>query len=141
MFAKLHEDVILPVYETKGSAGADVRAFLLDQEEPLVIYPGKIAKIPTGLMVDLPFQMELQVRPRSGMAFKHGVTVLNAPGTIDSDFKHEIQICLINHGDLPFEVKSGDRIAQLIYADVMRIPGVKLKEVKREGGFGHTGRD
>jgi dUTP pyrophosphatase len=142
MFTKLHEDVILPAYETKGSAGADIRAFwAIDPDTPLRIYPGDVVRIPTGLTVNLPFGMEMQVRPRSGLAFKHGVTVLNAPGTIDSDFEHEIQICLVNHGKFAVDIKSGDRIAQLVYAEAKKIPGVKLKEVKREGGFGHTGRE
>ncbi|MBO75459.1 MAG: dUTP diphosphatase [Flavobacteriales bacterium] len=130
----------LPAYATPSSAGMDVRAKL---ETPIVLQPGAYQLIPTGLFAALPAGTELQVRPRSGLAFKHGITVLNAPGTIDADYRGEIGVLLINHGTQPFTIENGERIAQLILAKYERIAWTKsenLPESQRgSGGFGSTG--
>ncbi len=134
------EGVKIPEYKTVGSAGADVQAYL---ESPVVLKPGKRALIPTGLFFAIPDGYEIQVRPRSGLAFKNGVTVLNTPGTIDSDYRGELCVILINLGDEDFTISNGDRIAQIIVAPVTQ--GVfeltdKLDETERgAGGFGSTG--
>ena len=129
----------LPEYQTLQSAGLDVRA---DLEAPVVIAPLKRAMIPTGLYVELPEGYEMQVRPRSGLAAKHGVTVLNTPGTIDADYRGEIKIILVNLSDEPFTVEPGERIAQLVVARYTRIEWIEcdsLSESGRgEGGFGST---
>lgn len=134
------EGVSVPVYKTVGAAGADVCAFL---EKPVVIKKGSRAMIPTGLFCAIPEGYEIQVRPRSGLAAKNGVTVLNTPGTIDSDYRGEICIILINLGDEDFTVNNGDRIAQLVVAPVTQgvfVPVKKLDETERgAGGFGSTG--
>ena len=130
----------LPAYATQGSAGVDLRA-----SEPCVIPPGGRALVPTGLRIALPEGYEAQVRPRSGLALKHGVTLLNSPGTIDSDYRGEIGVILINLGQEPFSIQPGDRIAQMVFAPVTR--GVwdevdVLDETERgSGGFGSTGRE
>ena len=130
----------LPQYETNGSAGLDLRAFL---NEPVTLHPLKRAIIPTGLFMELPGGYEAQVRPRSGLAAKKGVTVLNAPGTIDSDYRGEIKVILINLSDETLTINSGDRIAQMVVAPVTQINwdnSELLVETERgEGGFGHTG--
>ncbi|MCQ2585717.1 MAG: dUTP diphosphatase [Treponema sp.] len=137
---KNEEGAALPVYKTKGAAGADVCAFL---KEAVVIKKGMTAMIPTGLYFEIPEGYEIQVRPRSGLAFKNGVTVLNTPGTIDSDYRGEMKIILINLGTEDFTVNNGDRIAQLIVAPVIQgnfVPSLELNETERgSGGFGHTG--
>jgi dUTP pyrophosphatase len=132
------EDLPLPAYETAGSAGMDLRAAI-----DAVIPPGQRLLVPTGIAIALPEQLEAQVRPRSGLAVKHGVTVLNAPGTIDSDYRGEIKVPLVNHGAEPFMIKRGDRIAQMVVAAVVQ---VKLDEVgtldetaRGTGGFGSSG--
>lgn len=134
------DGVAVPSYETSGAAGADVRAFL---NEPVVIPVGKRAMIPTGLFFAIPEGFEIQVRPRSGLAAKNGVTVLNTPGTIDSDYRGEVKVILINLGDADFTVNNGDRIAQLIVAPVTQgifVKTDKLDETERgDGGFGSTG--
>lgn len=134
------DGVAVPSYETSGAAGADVRAFL---NEPVVIPVGKRAIIPTGLFFAIPEGFEIQVRPRSGLAAKNGVTVLNTPGTIDSDYRGEVKVILINLGDADFTVNNGDRIAQLIVAPVNQgifVKTDKLDETERgAGGFGSTG--
>lgn len=134
------DGVAIPSYETSGAAGADVRAFL---NEPVVIPVGKRAMIPTGLFFAIPEGFEIQVRPRSGLAAKNGVTVLNTPGTIDSDYRGEVKVILINLGDADFTVNNGDRIAQLIVAPVTQgifVKTDKLDETERgAGGFGSTG--
>ncbi|MBP7407482.1 MAG: dUTP diphosphatase [Flavobacteriales bacterium] len=130
----------LPSYATKQSAGMDLRANL---EVSIPLAPGQRALIPTGLFLELPEGTEAQVRPRSGLAFKHGVTVLNAPGTIDADYRGEVGVLLINHGQEPFEVKDGERIAQLVVARYVRTTleeSADLRGTERgAGGFGHTG--
>ncbi len=135
------EDLDLPRYETAGSAGMDLRAAV---SEPLVIPPSGRALVPTGLAIALPDGAEAQVRPRSGLAVKHGVTVLNAPGTVDSDYRGEIRVALVNLGAEPFAIERGERIAQLVVAAVAKARWVvreRLDETDRgAGGFGHTGR-
>lgn len=130
----------LPRYSTPDSAGMDVRAFL---SEPVTLAPGARALIPTGLRVQLPRGFEMQMRPRSGLAIKHGITLLNTPGTIDADYRGEIGVILVNLSQEPFTVNDGDRIAQMVvarYAAVVWQPAESLDDSERgEGGFGHTG--
>lgn len=134
------EGAVIPEYKTSGAAGADVCAFL---SEPVVIKSGEFAMIPTGLSFAIPEGYEIQVRPRSGLAAKNGVTVLNTPGTIDSDYRGEVKVILINHGKYAFTVNNGDRIAQLIVAPVTQGVFEKTDELdsteRGEGGFGSTG--
>ena len=131
----------LPAFATASSAGMDLRAFLVSD---IVIAPGERALVPTGLHMALPVGYEAQVRPRSGLAYKHGVTVLNSPGTIDADYRGDVGVILINHGDSDFVVQSGDRIAQLVvaqYASFTWDAVTDLSDTARgEGGFGHTGK-
>lgn len=132
----------LPSYETIASAGMDLRAFLPDSE--IVIKPLQRVLIPTGLFIELPIGYEAQVRPRSGLAFKNGVTVLNSPGTIDADYRGEIKVILINLSDQEFIVKDGERIAQMIIAQHEKAEWIQVDELGKtergEGGFGHTGK-
>ena len=134
-------DLPLPEYETPESAGMDVRAAIT---EPLILQPGERTLIPTGLKIALPPGTEAQIRPRSGLAFRHGITMLNAPGTIDSDYRGEVKVLAVNHGSEPFTVERGDRIAQMVIAPVFRavINTVEsLEDPERgEGGFGSTGK-
>jgi dUTP pyrophosphatase len=129
----------LPSYETNGAAGVDLRA-----SEEALLMPGEWAAVPTGLRVEIPEGYEAQVRPRSGIAIKNGVTVLNSPGTIDSDYRGEIKVILINHGLSPFSIEAGDRIAQLIFAPVVHASWTEdedLSQTERgEGGFGSSGK-
>ena len=137
---KMAEGAKLPAYQSEGAAGADISA---NVAEPVVIPPGGFAAIQTGVHMEIPEGYEVQVRPRSGLAAKHGVTCLNAPGTIDSDYRGEVKIILINHGAKPFTVNHGDRVAQLVVAAVSQAkfaPAVTLTRSGRdEGGFGSTG--
>ena len=137
------EGLALPAYETTGSAGMDLRA-ALPASEPVVLAPGERRLIPTGLKIALEPGYEAQVRPRSGLALKHGVTCLNSPGTIDSDYRGEVGVILINHGELPFEIKRGDRIAQMVIARYEQARMVEVEAVDETarggGGFGSTGR-
>jgi dUTP diphosphatase len=132
-----------PAYQTAAAAGLDLMAAVPD-DAPLTLAPGKYAMVPTGLAIALPPGHEAQVRPRSGLAAKHGVTVLNSPGTIDADYRGEIRVILINHGEAPFVIHRGERIAQLVIAPVVQaalVPAVSLSETDRgAGGFGSTGR-
>lgn len=132
----------LPRHETSGSAGMDLRASLL---EPLVLLPHRVYHVPTGLALELPEGYEGQVRPRSGLAMKRGVTVANAPGTIDCDYRGEVGVLLVNLTDSPVEIVPGERIAQLVLSPVVQgelVEVTELNETKRgSGGFGHTGRD
>lgn len=134
-------DNALPCYETVNSAGMDLRAYLPDGE--LVIKPMQRVLVPTGLFMEIPVGYEGQVRPRSGLAIKSGITVLNSPGTIDADYRGEVKVILINLSDTDFVVKSGDRIAQLVIANHEQPEIVEvqtLSETERgAGGFGHTG--
>jgi dUTP pyrophosphatase len=133
----------LPAYETTGSAGMDVRA-AVPENEPVVLAPGARAMVPTGLSVAIPEGYEIQVRPRSGLAAKHGLTCLNTPGTIDSDYRGEIKVILINLGSDAFTIQRGERIAQLVLAPVTRLAwdevGVLGETARGAGGFGSTGR-
>ncbi len=131
----------LPSYATEHSAGMDLRANL---ETSIILSPNQRALIPTGLFLELPEGTEAQIRPRSGLAFKHGITVLNAPGTIDADYRGEVGVLLINLGTEPFEVKDGERIAQLVIARYERVAFTEAADLsvseRGAGGFGHTGR-
>lgn len=137
------EGLALPAYQTAHAAGLDLLA-AVPEDTPLVLLPGKHAMVPTGLTIALPEGYEAQVRPRSGLAAKHGVTVLNAPGTVDADYRGEIGVLLINHGAAPFEIRRGERIAQMVIASVIQaelVPVVTLPATQRgSGGFGSTGR-
>lgn len=131
----------LPAYETAASAGMDLRACL---ENPITIHPGQRLLVPTGLFIALPIGFEAQVRPRSGLAAKYGITVLNSPGTIDADYRGEIKVILINHGQEAFIINNGERIAQLVIARHERVEWAEtntLEETARgSGGFGSTGK-
>lgn len=133
----------LPAYETVGSAGMDVRA-AVPEDEPVTLAPGARAMVPTGLTVAIPEGYEIQVRPRSGLAAKHGLTCLNTPGTIDSDYRGEIKVILINLGAEAFTIQRGERIAQLVLAPVTRLAWSQVEAldetVRGAGGFGSTGR-
>ena len=138
---KFDKNIKLPTYKTSGSSGMDLVAYIKNK---ITINPGKTAMVPTGITVAIPNNYEMQIRPRSGLAASKGVSVLNAPGTIDSDYRGEIKIILINLSKKPFVVKSGDRVAQMIVCPVAR---GKLKEVKNlpttvrgKEGFGSTGK-
>lgn len=138
---KLSEGAVMPVYQTEGASGADIRALIA---EPLEIAPGARCAVPTGVYVEVPVGYEVQIRPRSGLAVREGVTVLNTPGTIDSDYRGDIVVIMINLSDKPFRIASGDRIAQMVVCPVVH--GVleeveELSETARgEGRFGHTGK-
>ena len=136
----LTQTAVMPTYATPGSAGADVSAHI---EKSLAIEPGCSALIPTGIKMQIPEGYEIQVRPRSGLALKHQLTVLNTPGTIDSDYRGEVSIILINHGKEPFVVVPGMRIAQLVLAKVVQAEFYLLDELSQTtrgaGCFGHTG--
>jgi dUTP pyrophosphatase len=131
----------LPAYQSEGAAGLDLLAAV---EAPSVLQPGERSLIPTGLILELPAGFEAQVRPRSGLALRYGITVLNTPGTIDSDYRGEVKVVLVNHGDQPFEIAAGDRVAQLLVQRVERAAfraASQIEEtVRGEGGFGSTGR-
>lgn len=130
----------MPAYETLHAAGMDLRA---DLETPISLQPMERKLVPTGLHIELPEGFEAQIRPRSGLAFKHGIGIVNSPGTIDADYRGEIKVLLINFSDQVFEINSGDRIAQMIVAKhekVNWLPVEVLNETTRgEGGYGHTG--
>ncbi|HUH49465.1 MAG TPA: dUTP diphosphatase [Mycoplana sp.] len=136
------EGLDLPAYESAGAAGMDLRAAIADGER-LVIRPGKRALVPTGFVFEIPEGYEGQVRPRSGLAFKHGITCLNTPGTIDSDYRGEVQVLLINLGDEKFVVERGMRIAQMVIAPVVQVAvreaDMAGKTGRGAGGFGSTG--
>ena len=133
----------LPSYQSKGAAGLDLVA-ALDTQHPLTLAPGARALVPTGLILELPAGYEAQVRPRSGLALNYGIAVLNSPGTIDSDYRGEVGVVLANLGHAPFEIRRGERIAQLIVHAVARADLVEVSEVRDtkrgNGGFGSTGR-
>jgi dUTP pyrophosphatase len=131
----------LPAYATPGSSGMDLRASL---NRPVMLQPMQRELIPTGLFIELPFGYEAQVRPRSGLAIKHGLTCLNSPGTVDSDYRGELKVILINLSDMPHEIVNGDRIAQMV---IQKVEAVQLVEVntineteRGDGGFGHSGK-
>jgi len=134
-------DIPLPSYSTSGSAGMDVHAGI---EEPIILKPAEVELVPTNLSVEIPAGYEIQVRPRSGLAAKHSIGILNSPGTIDSDYRGEVKIILINFGKKEFIIQPGERIAQLIVSRVYTAQLTEVKELNNtsrgEGGFGHSGR-
>jgi dUTP pyrophosphatase len=135
-----NNDLPLPEYATDGSAGMDIYACV---EDKIIIKPGEIAVIPTGIAIELPDGYEAQIRPRSGLALKYGITLLNTPGTIDPDYRGEIKIIVINLGRDDFTVNRGDRIAQMVISRFSRVEWEETDELENtergEGGFGHTG--
>jgi dUTP pyrophosphatase len=135
-------DLPLPAYETSGAAGMDLRAAIAE-DQPLVLRPGARLAVPTGLAIALPPGHEAQVRPRSGLALRHGVTLLNSPGTVDADYRGEIKAMLINLGEEDFIIRRGDRIAQLVIAPVEQATWRELESlddtIRGAGGFGSTG--
>ena len=137
------EGLPLPAYETASAAGMDLRA-AVEADVPLILGPGKRAMVPTGLCIALPEGYEAQVRPRSGLAAKHGVTCLNSPGTVDADYRGEVKVILINHGDEPFVIQRGERIAQMVVAPVTQAAWIEAETLddtaRGAGGFGSTGR-
>ena len=139
--SKEFKDIPLPEYATEGSAGMDIRAAI---SEPVIVKMGEIVIVPTNLSVEIPQGYEIQVRPRSGLAAKHGIGILNSPGTIDSDYRGEIKIILINFGKEDFTVLKGERVAQLIVSRVFRADLIEEKSLNKSkrgtGGFGHTGK-
>jgi dUTP pyrophosphatase len=143
LIKRLREEpaVALPAYMTEQSSGMDLCAFL---EREVTLQPGERRLIPTGISVAIPEGFEGQIRPRSGLAIRHGIGLINAPGTIDADYRGEIGILLINHGEEPFAVRNGDRIAQMIISRVTRATWEEVdvlpSTTRQEGGFGHTGR-
>jgi dUTP pyrophosphatase len=136
---KLTQNALIPAYQTKEAAGFDLHSI-----EDVVIKPGERKLIGTGLAFEIEFGYEVQIRPRSGLAYKHGITVLNTPGTIDSDYRGEIKVLLINHGNEEFEIKKNERIAQAVIAPVIQAEIVEVEELsdtdRGSGGFGSTGK-
>ena len=131
----------LPKYQTEGSVGMDLSAFI---ENDILIKPNERELIPTGIALSLPQNIEGQVRPRSGLSLKYGITVLNSPGTIDSDYRGEIKVILINHGNEDFLIKNNDRIAQLVFNEVVKVSFKEVKDLDQtsrdQKGFGSTGK-
>lgn len=136
------EGLALPGYQTDGAAGMDLRA-AVEADKPLMLAPGARMLVPTGFIFEIPVGYEVQIRPRSGLAYKNGVTCLNTPGTIDWDYRGEVQVLLINHGDAPFEITRGLRIAQMVIAPVVRAAVEERQQAaetsRGAGGFGSTG--
>ena len=139
LIKKLQKNIILPEYKTDGSSGMDLMA---NVEQTVKILPGEKKIISTGVMVAIPEQYEIQIRPRSGLAAKNGISVLNTPGTIDSDYRGEIKVILINHGKDIFEIKKNDRIAQMIVCPIIKVEFEEVENlpgtVRGKGGFGST---
>jgi dUTP pyrophosphatase len=136
-----NEDIPLPLKMSEAASGFDVCAAV---KEPVTLEPGQRMLIPTGFALAMPNELEAQIRPRSGLAYKHGITSLNSPGTIDADYRGEVKVLLINHGQEPFVIQRGERIAQMVFQE---IPTIVLQEVsslsetvRGAGGFGHTGK-
>tara|TARA_B100000287_G_C20031005_1_gene542423 strand:+ start:66 stop:503 length:438 start_codon:yes stop_codon:yes gene_type:complete len=141
LIKKLNPEAKLPNYKTKGSSGMDLMACL---DKSIIIFPGKSVLVPTGLSIAIPNDTEVQIRPRSGLAAKSNISVLNTPGTIDSDYRGEIKIILFNHGDSEFVVNNNDRVAQMILVPILKIEFEEVKElpntIRGSGGFGSTGK-
>ena len=141
LIKKLNQKAIIPSYKTSGSSGLDLTALI---ESEIIIQPKKSALISTGLSIAIPDDTEVQIRPRSGLAAKSNITVLNTPGTIDSDYRGELKIILFNHGDKEFVVNNGDRIAQMVLMPVLKIEFEEVdnlpKTIRGSGGFGSTGK-
>lgn len=136
-----NEDIPLPQMMTEGASGFDLYAAVAEE---IILEPGERRLIPTGYSMAIPIGLEGQVRPRSGLALKHGITTLNSPGTIDADYRGEVGVILINHGQDPFVIKRKERIAQLVFAQVIPVQWTEAEELedteRGSGGFGHTGR-
>ena len=135
-------DLSLPAYETEGSSGMDIRAWI---ENDIILGPGDIKLVPTGISISVPPGYEAQIRPRSGLALKHGIGLVNSPGTIDSDYRGEIGIIMVNFGKDPFTIRRGDRIAQMViakiyHARILEVNGLD-STTRGDGGFGHSGID
>ena len=141
LIKKTNKDVITPKYKTDGSSGVDLSAFL---EKMVVIKPNTSALIPTGLQVAIPEELEIQIRPRSGLAAKESIGVLNSPGTIDSDYRGELKIILFNHGNKDFVINNGDRIAQMVLVPILKMEFEEVDSlpdtIRGQGGFGSTGK-
>ena len=141
LIKKLNPKVNLPSYKTKGSSGMDLKAFV---DKPIIIHPGKSCLIPTGLSLAIPEDTEIQIRPRSGLAAKSSLSVLNTPGTIDSDYRGELKVILFNHGKENFLVNNNDRIAQMILMPVLKVDFQEVdnlpETIRGSGGFGSTGK-
>ena len=141
LIKKLNPEAKLPNYKTKGSSGMDLMACL---DKSIKIFPGKSAIVPTGLSIAIPDDTEVQIRPRSGLAAKSNISVLNTPGTIDSDYRGEIKIILFNHGDSEFVVNNNDRVAQMILVPILKVEFEEVKDlpntIRGSGGFGSTGK-
>ena len=141
LIKKTSKEVITPKYKTEGSSGVDLSAFL---NEKVVIKPNSSKLIPTGLQVAIPEELEIQIRPRSGLAAKESIGVLNSPGTIDSDYRGELKIILFNHGKEDFIINNGDRIAQMILVPILKMEFEEVDSlpntVRGQGGFGSTGK-
>ncbi|WP_442604465.1 dUTP diphosphatase [Paenibacillus sp. KN14-4R] len=136
-----NEDIPLPQKMSEAASGFDLHAAVV---EPMVLKPGERALVPTGFALSMPIELEAQIRPRSGLAYKHGITTLNSPGTIDADYRGEVKVLLINHGQESFTVARGERIAQMVFQLVPQITLNEVSElsetVRGAGGFGHTGK-
>ena len=141
LIKKLDSSIELPAYKTIGASGMDLMAFI---KEPIILKPQKSCLVPTGISVAFPSDFEIQIRPRSGLAAKNNISVLNTPGTIDSDYRGEIKVILYNHGDSNFLINNKDRIAQIILAPIIKMnleeTDTLPKTVRGEGGFGSTGK-
>ncbi len=141
LIKKLNPSVQLPSYKTIGASGMDLMAFI---KEPIDLEPGKSCLVPTGLSVEFPKDYEIQIRPRSGLAAKNNISVLNTPGTIDSDYRGELKVILFNHGSEKFMINNNDRIAQMVLAPVIKMELEEINELPKskrgEGGFGSTGK-
>ena len=141
LIKKLNPSVQLPSYKTNGASGMDLMAFI---EKPINLEPGKSCLVPTGLSLAFPEEYEIQIRPRSGLAAKNNITVLNTPGTIDSDYRGELKIILFNHGNKNFLINNNDRVAQMILTPIIKMELHETEElpetVRGEGGFGSTGK-
>ena len=141
LIKKLNPSVQLPSYKTSGASGMDLMAYI---EKPINLKPGKACLVPTGLSVAFPEEYEIQIRPRSGLAAKNNISILNTPGTIDSDYRGEIKIILFNHSNENFMIKNNDRVAQMVLTPIIKMELEETKElpesVRGEGGFGSTGK-
>ena len=141
LIKKTNKEVITPKYKTDGSSGVDLSAFL---EKKVVIKPNSSELIPTGLQVAIPEELEIQIRPRSGLAAKESIGVLNSPGTIDSDYRGELKIILFNHSDKDFIINNGDRVAQMVLVPILKMEFEEVDNlpntVRGQGGFGSTGK-
>ena len=141
LIKKLNPSVKLPSYKTNGASGMDLMAFI---EKPIHLEPGKSCLVPTGLSVAFPEEYEIQIRPRSGLAVKNSISVLNAPGTIDSDYRGELKIILFNHGNENFIINNNDRVAQMVLTPVIKMELKETSElpksIRGKGGFGSTGK-